>query len=103
MWGSWAFIIAIIGGISYFVIIRCVRIINRSAKGAMPGLVLADLASLIILAWIGLRLHLSTNLWAAAAFVLTLGILRTFISDMTLISWLKKHFPRLILNGIGKI
>ena len=102
MQGVPALLIALLGSISYFIIVRSVRIINPAMRGAALGLILGNLAGLIILVWVGLRLNLSINLWSAAVFALTLGLLRTLIPDTTLGRWLKKIFPQLILNGIRK-
>jgi hypothetical protein len=103
MIGIWAFIVAIVGGISISVIGRCTRIINRTRRGATIGMIIGFLISVItILVWVELRLNLSANRWAGAIFVLTMGILQIFIPDSLLASWLKTHFPRLISDNVSK-
>ena len=103
MIGIWAFIVAIVGGISLFVIGRWTRIINRTRRGATIGMVIGFLISVItILVWVELRLNLSANRWAGAIFVLTMGILQIFIPDSILAGWLKTLFPRLISDDVSK-
>ena len=103
MTGIWAFPVAIVGGIGLFVIGRWTRMINRARRGAMNGMVIGFLASIItILVWVELRLNLSANRWAGAIFVLSLGILQILIPDSKLASWLKTLFPRLISEDVSK-
>lgn len=86
MEGIWAFVLAIVGGIATSLLIRFARIM----KIMLIGLIVGYSICLAVFVWVGLQWNLSTNKWVGVVFVLTLGIVRTFISDDLLVKWFSK-------------
>jgi len=87
MTGIGAFVLAIVGGAVTSLAIRFIKI---RVKTMLPGLIIGYFVFILI--WAGKHWSLSVNLWVSAVYVLTLGIVRTFISDDLLVNWLNKTF-----------
>jgi hypothetical protein len=95
MKGTWAYVLALVGGFCLSIIARSGRILDRDMKGLMIGLGIGFLASLIKIILLGMKVYIPTNLWAGAVYVLTQGIVRAYvIPDSMLANWLGRHSPR---------
>ena len=93
--------IAVAGGIAASVLIRGARIVNRTVKGVLAGVIAGFLASVGIVAWAGLEMGGSVNGWAGLAFVLVQGVMRMVVPDRVLGRWLGRVVPQAEAGGDG--
>jgi hypothetical protein len=85
--GLWAFIFAMLGGMATSFFIRFMRIRMQTM---LPGLLIGYFACIAILIWN--YWGYSVNPWVSAAYVFTMGIVRTFISDDLFVRSLNRIF-----------
>jgi hypothetical protein len=94
--GTRGIAIAVVGGIAASIVIRGARIVNRAVKGVLAGVIAGFLASVAIVAWVGLEMRASANLWAGLVFVVVQAVVRLVVPDRRLGRWLGRLIPQLV-------
>ena len=91
--------IAVVGGIAASIVVRGARIVNRAVKGVLAGVIIGFLASVAIVAWAGLEMGASANLWAGLVFVVVQAVVRLVVPDRRLERWLGRVVPQIVAES----
>ena len=98
--GTQGIAIAVAGGIAASIVVRGARIVNRAVKGVLAGVIAGFLTSAAIVAWAGLEIGASANLWAGLVFVLVQAVVRLLVPDRMLGRWLGRVVPQVVAERV---
>ncbi len=94
----WGIVLACVVAFTAAIVTRAARIVNPILKGARRGLLVGEVAGVMILAWVSIQFEFEyvNRIWFLLIFFSIQSVVERYISEQMLARWMRRFVPRLV-------